>query len=70
MAAPMTIAVVYLHTSLDILSPQVKSAPPRGSRLWLRPQTALCGHWAFFGLRPMESKYRRLSRVIHSHASF
>jgi len=41
MAAPMAIVVVYRHASLDILSPQVKSAPPQGSCLWLRPQAAL-----------------------------
>jgi hypothetical protein len=38
----MAIVVVYRHASLDILSPQVKSAPPQGSCLWLRPQAALC----------------------------
>ena len=30
MTAPMPVAVVYRQASLDILSPQVKSAPPRG----------------------------------------
>src|SRR3954471_18722215 len=31
MAAPMAIVVVYRHASLDILSPQVKSAPPQAA---------------------------------------
>src|SRR3954465_8372211 len=44
MAAPMAIVVVYRHASLDILSPQVKSAPPQGSCLWWRPQAALWTH--------------------------
>src|SRR3954466_3720225 len=48
MAAPMAIVVVYRHASLDILSPQVKSAPPQGSCLWLRPQAAL---WKMDGFR-------------------
>src|SRR3954452_11632185 len=35
------VAVVHLIVRLEILALQVKSAPPRDSRLWLRPQAAL-----------------------------
>src|SRR4051794_24722179 len=42
MAAPLVIAVVHLIVRLEILALQVKSGPPRGNRLWLRPQAALC----------------------------
>ena len=38
---PEAVAVVHLLVRLEILSPQVKSGPQRGSRLWLRPQAAL-----------------------------
>jgi hypothetical protein len=37
------VAVVHLIVRVEILALQVKSAPPRDSRLWLRPQAALCG---------------------------
>ena len=44
--------MVHLLVRLEILSPQVKSGPQRGSRLWLRPQAALCisGSCSFPGL--------------------
>src|SRR3954463_4218832 len=35
------VAVVHLIVRLQILALQVKSGPPRGNRLWLRPQAAL-----------------------------
>src|SRR4051812_43184755 len=35
------VAVVHLIVRVEILALQVKSAPPRDSRLWLRPQAAL-----------------------------
>lgn len=35
------VAVVHLIVRLEILALQVKSGPPRGNRLWLRPQAAL-----------------------------
>src|SRR5919112_4161665 len=38
------VAVVHLIVRLEILALQVKSGPPRGNRLWLRPQAAL---WRF-----------------------
>src|SRR3954447_4896990 len=38
---PEAVAVVHLLVRLEILSPQVKSGPQRGSRLRLRPQAAL-----------------------------
>jgi hypothetical protein len=41
MAAPLVVAVVHLIVRLEILALQVKSGPPRGNRLWLRPQAAL-----------------------------
>jgi hypothetical protein len=33
--------VVHLIVRVEILALQVKSGPPRGNRLWLRPQAAL-----------------------------
>src|SRR4029450_1627332 len=36
------VAVVHLIVRLEVLALQVKSGPPRGNRLWLRPQAALC----------------------------
>jgi DNA repair protein RadC len=37
MAAPLVVAVVHLVVRVEILALQVKSAPPRDRRLWLRP---------------------------------
>ena len=50
---PEAVAVVHLLVRLEILSPQVKSGPQRGSRLWLRPQAAL---WI--------SRYWRLNTIF------
>jgi hypothetical protein len=38
MATLLAVAVVHLLVRLEILSPQVKSGPPPGSHLWLRPK--------------------------------
>src|SRR3954452_9167418 len=35
------VAVVHRIVRVEILALQVKSGPPRGNRLWLRPQAAL-----------------------------
>src|SRR3954447_24335367 len=43
------VAVVHLIVRLEILALQVKSGPPRGNRLWLRPQAAL---WQTHSLAP------------------
>src|SRR4051812_29327305 len=37
MAAPLVVAVVHRIVRLEIPALQVKSGPPRDSRLWLRP---------------------------------
>src|SRR5215207_6241423 len=36
------VAVVHRIVRVEILALQVKSGPPRGNRLWLRPQATLC----------------------------
>jgi hypothetical protein len=41
MATLLAVEVVHLSVRVEILSPQVKFGPPRGSHLWLRPQAAL-----------------------------
>src|SRR3954471_1706472 len=48
------VAVVHLIVRVEILALQVKSGPPRGNRLWLRPQAAL---WKMKD-RPFEVGFR------------